>query len=244
MRRKCIIYILTAGCLLAGGCSARYESPSPDPNNYRAEENIGDAADSGETYDAVVTVKQTEQGIIYFQVDSAARLYPLNYEESYTGPKRMACRLTDLGRRVDGNKDWHLGYVDWFEDLARGMVGTDFDFYGDITPGHWGFPPDDGIDLLDDWMTTLEDAFLTIHYSSVWGDGSVAHSLMLIKTGDNEFRLLHYLNGDEPLHRADALVYFDLNYQLPQTEGMDINVKWTNGAGESTSKSFRFRSRP
>jgi hypothetical protein len=126
--------------------------------------------------------------------------------------------------------------VEWVEELAQGMVESNKGDY---------YPPDDGIDLVEDWMTSLEDAFLTLHYTTTWGDGSVVHRLLLVN-GDQEgeFRLLHYRDGDDKLWEADALIYFDLNDCLPKTDGMDITLKWTTGAGESAEKSFRFRSRP
>ena len=234
MKIKRIIYLLAAGCIFASGCSMA-EATAPDSSNVKAEEILPGTSNPYDRYDAVVTVKETEQHVLYFQVDSLSRLYPLNYEEPFTGPKRLACGVTEyLYEMVDGNKYYHLGYVEWYEELAKGAVQT----------GEKDFPPDDGIDLLEDWMTSLEDAFLTLHYSTWWGDGSVSHRLLLQKTGETEFRLLHYRDGDQDLREADALVYFDLNDCLPQTEGMDITLKWTTGAGESAEKHFRFRSRP
>ena len=240
MRIRHIIYLLVAGCLLASGCSKEEGIPSSNTlvRNANAETVYPEAGEHGnpcDEYDAIVTVKETEEHDIYFQVDSLTRVYPINYEEPYDGPKRLACRLIEfLYDPVEGNKYFHLGYVEWFEELAKGTVETEEE----------GFRADDGIDLLEDWMTSLEDAFLTLHYSTSWGDGSIVHSLFLEQTGDAEFRLLHYRNGDQGLREADSLIYFDLNDCLPKTDGMDITLKWTTGAGESAEKSFRFRSRP
>ena len=230
MKWKSIIYLLAAGGILFSGCSKeagppRYAAPDQDPNGNPYQEE----------YNAVVTVKQTTSGTIYFQVDEKSRLYPVNYEEPYTGPKRLACLISDFGGMVDGNVNWHYGMVVWSEEVEEGP----------IYPRDESFPADDGLNVLDDWMTSLEDAFLTIHYSTFWGDGSTAHQLLLMEGNqEGEFLLLHYRNGDEALTEADALICFDLNDRLPKTEGMDIKLKWTTGAGESAEKSFRFRSRP
>lgn len=230
-----ILYLFLSGCLLAGSCS-KMSSSMPDGDRY------GPSADAEgmeqEEYDAIVTVKQAENQSVYFQVDDVSRLYPLNYEQPYTGPKRLACSLIEYkNRTVDNNRNYHLGLVKWFEEVVPGRVEA---------AGEDGatYQPDDGIDVLDDWMTSLEDAFLTIHYSTFWGDGSVAYRLVLVKTGPADFRLLLYRNGDEKLEEGDALVCFDLNEYLPQTDGMDITLKWSTGAGEPSEKVFRFRSRP
>ena len=236
MKMKYAIYLLLAGVFLASACSKERALPL-DNRRYEAESEAGPSQVSDE-YNAVVTVKQTAEQIIYFQVDSVTRLYPLNYDQPFTGPKRLACRLVEYNRIVDGNKDWHLGIVPWYDEVAQGAVEKE-SYQSDQ-----GMAPDDGIDILSDWMTSLEDAFLTLHYTTIWGDGSVAHRLMLVKTGDNNFRLLHYRNGDESLQEGDALICFDLNDCLPRTEGTDITIKWTTGAGESAKRSFRFRSRP
>ena len=234
---KYIKYLLVAGLLLP--CSCNKEAYSPTPDTPVREAIVTETLDEEQEYDAVVTVMQTERQFVYFQVDSVSRLYPLNYEEPYSGPKRLACRLVEYKNRIiDQNEHFHLGYVKWFEDVAQGTVELD----------NYALPTDlsmeDGIDLRFDWMTSLEDAFLTLHYSSFWGDGSVAHRMLLQKTGEKEFRLRYFRNGDEKLREGDALVCFDLNDWLPRTEGMDITLKWTTGAGESAEKSFRFQSRP
>ena len=103
------------------------------------------------------------------------------------------------------------------------------------------------MDIVEDWMTSVEDGYLTLHYSTFWGDGSVPHSLKLI-TGENpedpyEVRLVHLNNGDAALEEADALIYFDLA-SLPPTggSGRKLTLKWKNGGG-NTAKSFLYKSR-
>ena len=230
MRIRHIIYLLVAGCLL----TACFKGGMPGKGEVDGSTLLG--AIASDNYSAIVTVKQDENRVVFFQVDSVLRVYPLNYNQPFTEPKRLACGLIDYEAPVYDNEDYHFGMVEWVEELAQGMVESNKGDY---------YPPDDGIDLLEDWMTSLEDAFLTLHYTTTWGDGSVVHRLLLVN-GDQEgeFRLLHYRDGDDKLWEADALIYFDLNDCLPKTDGMDITLKWTTGAGESAEKSFRFRSRP
>lgn len=207
-------------------------------------------------YNAIVTVKQEAGGRIYFQLDDNNILYPVNYTAPFTRQRRIICGLSWWS-------DSNQCTVHWMDFLQEGTAGYGYmdddapeggSYDEDYLPGG-DTPPEesapdpwgDEIDVLDDWMTTVEDGYLTLHYSTFWGDGNVAHTLMLI-FGENpedpyEVRLLHLRNGDPALTEADALVYFDLA-ELPSTGGgaCTLTLKWKNGSGE-TAKSFLYKSR-
>ena len=185
------------------------------------------AGSSMKQYTAIVTVKESPAGTIYFQLDDDSVLYPDNYQEPFTGMQRIICGISML----QGSNECH---VQWMDFLEKGDVSYTQDAM------------DDGLDILDDWMTSVEDGFLTIHYDAWWGDGSVPH-LLLVKPSADEYELtvVHRMNGDEPLEKADALVYFDINNILPDTEGLykDLTIKWKSIDGAAKTKTFRFRSR-
>lgn len=191
-------------------------------SDYLSESDVGDVKE----YTAIVTVKESPEGVIYFQLDDDTVLYPQNYKDPFTGMKRIMCGITVPA----GSNEC---YLTWMDYLVEGALLT-------------GEADDDGMDVLDDWMTSVEDGFLTVHYSAWWGSGSVEH-LLLLKSDDNpyELRLIHSMNGDEKLEKADALVYFDINDLIPDTEGTykDLTIKWKDCASEDKSRVFRFRSR-
>ena len=196
----------------------------------KARDQMGFISDgSNSTITAIVTVRQDADSQVYFQVSENICLYPVNYKEPFTGPCRIICEIQIDSERKSCS-------VIWMDYLQEGTVQN--------TPPGKG----DGVDILDDWMTCLEDGYLTLHYFTLWGDGSVPHTLTLV-TGENpedpyEVRLVHQSNGDAPLEEGDALIYFDLK-DLPPTgeNGQTLTLKWTNKAGNEIRRSFFFKSR-
>ena len=227
---KRLIGTLALAASLLTACTKGYadspEMPSPDEYNYDGDRaNDGDRA---KVCTAIVTVKQDASGRIFFQLDDDTRLYPVNYPESFTRQCRIICGLS-----------WEEGTsvctLQWMDYLQEGAVQN--------APVEAG----DGVDILDDWMTTVTDGYLTLHYSTYWG-GNVPHTLLLV-SGENpddpyELRLVHLRNGDEAQSRADALIYFDLA-SLPPTgdSGQRLTLNWTDSAGNQVSKQYLYRSR-
>ena len=180
-------------------------------------------------YTAIVTVKQDAAGIICFQLDEDTLLYPSNYTEPFTRQCRIICGLSWWSN----SNQCHL---EWMDYLQEGSVQGE------------SAPEGDGVDIIEDWMTSVEDGYLTLHYSTFWGDGSIAHTLFLV-TDENpndpyEVRLVHQNNSDAALEEGDGLIYFDLS-ALPRTggSGRTLTLKWKNGAGQMVCKTFLFRSR-
>ena len=100
----------------------------------------------------------------------------------------------------------------------------------------------------NDWMTSLEDGFLTLHYSTWWGTQPRRHELMLIlgTNPDDPYEVLleHRANGDPKAMEADALVTFDINDRLPASQDPGntplVTLKWRNDAGETNRRQFSF----
>lgn len=229
MKRNVFPIICALACLLVA-CS---KAAAPREAANAAPEPHGNYADAAETapaeYTAIVTVKQ-EDGAVYFQLDEVTTLFPENYSAAFVRQCRIICGLTVWERSGRCR-------VNWLDFLEEGSVVT--------APQEAG----DGLDILDDWMTSVEDGYLTVHYETLWGNDGVPHTLRLV-TGENPedpytLRLVHLRGADPAENRADALIYFDLN-TLPSTGGsyIPLTLKWTDGAGNAASKIFPFRSRP
>ena len=224
--RRFLGTIIAAVCLLGGcskGAAGLYENA---PGHADAEAD----APALREYTAIVTVKRDASGRIGLQLDDETLLYPSNYTEPFTRQCRIICGLSWW----EGSKQCTLQWMDY---LQEGPVQGSSAQEGD------------GVDIVEDWMTSVEDGYLTLHYSAFWGDGSIAHTLFLV-SGENpddpyEVRLIHLNNGDAALEEGDALIYFDLA-GLPPTgdSGQPLTLKWKNGAGQMVSKAFLFRSRP
>ena len=186
-------------------------------------------------YDAIVTVKRSPTDTIYFQLDDYTRLCPGNFQKSGWELQRVICHLTEYPYPV--SRYGNYAEVDWLEPLEKGT------FTASAATGDG-----DGVDIINDWMTSVEDGFLTLHYRTWWGAGDVQHRLSLhggLNPEDPyELLLVHDARGDAALEEADALIYFDIN-SLPATEGnyTTLTLKWTSGEGTRTARQFRFRSR-
>lgn len=215
---KRLFYILVLAGTVAGCSKGPWEGPS--------------RGDAPAEVKAIVTVKQDADGTTFFQLDDDTRVYPSNFAEPYTGLRRIVCGLL-LSPDMTGCT------VQWYDALEQGTVS------GDALPET---AVSDGVEVLEDWMTSVEDGFLTVHYSAWWGDGHTPHQLLVLTRlnpeNPYELTLVHQRNGDEALRRADSLIYFDIN-DLPSTQGdyVTLTLNWKNLDGEDASKNFRFRNR-
>ena len=83
---------------------------------------------------------------------------------------------------------------------------------------------DDPVDIIEDWMTSLEDGFLTIHYA-IAASGNVKHDFSLYQGETKyDFRLVHNAHGDFKGTQTDGLVCFDVAGLLPDTEGKTVKL--------------------
>ena len=119
----------------------------------------------------------------------------------------------------------------------RSVVADDSmpEFFTDAILVFWAIPLDvgdvifdrqaplgDPITVISDWMTTLEDGFLTIHYD-IPSNGKTSHHFSLYSSSnDHVFRLIHDANGDIQGELKDGLICFDVSSQLPDTEGETV----------------------
>lgn len=197
-------------------------------------EKIGEVIIDGGEYTAIVTVKQSPQNEVYFQLNDSTTMFPRNYLQSFTRMERAICAI----------KAWVMpsgvyNYtcdVGWIESIEEGNISSH------------ALSAADPIDILDDWMTSVEDGYLTVHYDVWWGSEPVAHNFSIV-TGMNpedpyELLLVHSANGDAMDRKADGLVCFDIN-SLPSTEGQYkiLTLKWDNLGGSASEKKFKFKTR-
>lgn len=190
------------------------------------------------SFSAIVTVKKSARDTVYFQLNDSTTLYPQNYQASYTRMERLFCQLQGYSDPI-GSFD-HFCMVLWAEPLDQGTV----------TPGEeprWSSVTD-ALDIYDDWMTSVEDGYLTVHYNTFWGRSGVQHSFRLLMSTDpaNPYSLvlLQDSHGDSREDEADGLVCFDIN-ALPDTGGeyIPLSLKWKSLEGEVLEREFKFKTR-
>ena len=104
--------------------------------------------------------------------------------------------------------------VEWASPLDVGSVGNQ-------TAKSRG---EDPVDIILDWMTSLEDGFFTLHYS-IPASGNVKHDFTLSRgASEYDFILSHDAHGDTKGSLMDGLVCFDVSGLLPDTEGKTVEL--------------------
>ena len=183
--------------------------------------------------EVVVTVKQDTDGTVYFQLNDDERLYPLNGYE-FTRQERILASLTVFAEEVP--LYGHTVLVNWAEPLEQGTVYSE-----DINISGY----DDSIDVLPDWVTSVEDGYLTVHYSTWWGDPSGHHDIILVTgPGPDELTLLHSSQGDDKENYSDGIIYFDINKYIEPTDTYKpIKLHWTGTNGSESTRIFEFKTR-
>lgn len=92
------------------------------------------------------------------------------------------------------------------------------------------------VDIVRDWVTVAEDGYLTLRFRALWG-GQKVHYINLVTdvNPDNpyEVELRHNANGDPQNYWRDALVAFNLNGVVPDTEGktVKLTIRWHSSQG-------------
>lgn len=98
--------------------------------------------------------------------------------------------------------------VEWATPLDVGEIRFDMQ----ASPG-------DPVSLILDWITSLEDGFLTLHYD-ILASGKVQHDFSLYPTvSPYRFRLVHDAHGDTGGSRADGIICFPVGDLLPEDTG-------------------------
>ena len=214
-----IIALLTVSCAKEDMGSGEHANPDGVSGDYMA----------------ILTVKKTPTDTVFFQLNDSTTIYAANYQGGYTRMERVYCDITVTNTRV--GRFNYSGKINWIESLDEGRVTSDASVKGA-----------DGLDIINDWMTSVEDGYLTLHYSTWWGANPVQHDFYLV-TGTNpsdpyEVVLKQNSNGDKKSEEGDSLICFDIN-SLPHTGGLykTLTLKWTTSGGSASEKKFKFKTR-
>lgn len=228
-----IMALVPLSCQMAKDSYADLDWPG---GNYASDVESGHVL-SGE-YQAIVTVKKSVLDTVYFQLNDSTTVYPANYQDSYRQMERIFCQAIGSARPTGSYT--YTCEVEWAEPLDKGSV----------TPGAeplWS-DVEDVLDIYDDWMTSVEDGYLTVHYNTFWGSSGVQHSFRLLTGTDpaNPYSLvlLQDSYGDSGEDEADGIVCFDIN-TLPDTGGkyIPLSLKWKSLEGKVLERTFKFKTR-
>lgn len=213
--------LLPLAALLAVGCS-KGEFLERDVESGYPYEFLDNATVLQEDLLAVATLRSRD-GIRYLQLDPRSVGYVLNPDEVAGIPDGTRIFVQYKAVSVDlPDFCTEAVWVDWAMRLDVGERGTEV-----LNWAENGAPvtiATDPVDIVPDWITSLEDGFLTLHYT-VMASGDKKHRFLLHRGGDdNVFYLVHDAQGDTEGSLTDGIVCFPVEDLLPDTGGKTVTL--------------------
>lgn len=180
---------------------------------------------------AIVTVKDATDGEMYLQLDDNTTLKPLNMTESpYDREVRALVNYTDKGEYQAGESGLEYDRsveLHWMDSVRTKMpvptLGSEED------DKKYGTDP---IEVIGNWVTVVEDGYLTLSFCAIWGNPYIAHSIDLVTGTDPEdpyvLELRHNSLEDfvDPYYgvKATGIIAFNIR-ELPDTGGETVKLK-------------------
>lgn len=184
---------------------------------------------------ALVTVKTNADGSTYFQLDENTKLYANNINKRLYDGKEVRALINYTVLNTDDTKNTKDIHVNWIDSIRTKELIHSLD--GKI-PDNIG---DNSIEVINDWVTVLEDGYLTLRVRALWGIPYKTHYLNLISGINNkdpyEVELRHNANGDKGERLGDALIAFKLK-GLDIKEGQILTLKWKSFDGSEKRTTF------
>lgn len=189
----------------------------------------------------LVTVKSADDGTCFLQLDERTVFFPDNIKKSPFKGRTRALASLSFTDEADVNPRERHGHVFWLDSILTKKTvmssGTeDALLYGS-----------DPIEIVDSWVTVVEDGYLTLQVAAQFSDAGIPHHINLL-TGvdDNDpyvLELRHDAKGDYSGCRTrHGIVAFDIS-GLPDTgdETVKLTVRY-GPEGSGKVRSFDYRS--
>lgn len=221
--------------LFAAGCTKMDSGPQDSvPGADKERYENGDILK--EDLLAVATLRSKE-GVRYLQLDPVSIGFIINPDDVLDVADGTRIFLQYKSCRVTNQPDFctESVWVDWVSPLDVGTVGpTD--------------RPSDPVDIVNDWITSLEDGFLTLHYM-IPASGRVKHGFTLSPTEDPcRFLLVHDAQGETEGSLTDGIVCFPVDGLLPDTGGetvtLSLSLSYLNLKNTLTTLTVDYRTAP
>ena len=187
---------------------------------------------------ALVTIKTNPaDGNVFFQLDDSTTILPTNIKTSPYGNKEVRA-LTNF--QIAQGQSGHYSkcaYVNWVDTILTKNMAKNLNDQNNSVYGN------DPIEIIKDWTTIVEDGYLTLRFSTYFGNGN-KHIINLVSTNNPyEIELHHNAAGDTRGVMRDGLIAFRLN-DLPDTKGkvVDLTLKWQSFDGVK-SATFKYCTR-
>lgn len=173
---------------------------------------------------ALVTVKPIDNGDqFYLQLDEATAIKPVNVTKSPYGNKQVRALINfEEATEQSVSSVYKPVILNWMDSIRTKEMVKNLGQLENMTT--YGTDP---VDVVRDWVTLVEDGYLTLRFRTFWGYTNIKHSINLVYgTNPNdpyEVVLYHDAHSDFRERVADGLVAFDLS-KLPDTNGQTVNL--------------------
>ncbi len=189
----------------------------------------------------LVTVKSLDSGDFYLQLDDSTTLKPSNVSTApYNREVRAFVNFTDNGAwtgsgELSFDRDVTLHWIDSVR-TKDAVLSLESSGENDTTYGTAG------IEIIDNWVTVLEDDYLTLAFSAYWGDPTEYHEINLVAGVDETDPYLVELRHNpledatyESGKRAVGIIAFRLDDVIDIEGGIDhLTVKYQSFSGTKT----------
>jgi len=199
--------------------------------------------DQGEvTSQAIGTVK-TRDGIRFIQLDAVSAGFVVNPNEiqGFADGTRVYLQYWTVLSTSTPDFCTDAILVEWASPIEKGglsMVNFEENFSAAaINSATYSDP----MDIVTDWVTCLEDGFLTLHYM-IPTSGEKKHEFSLYRSlyDYNQYYLIHQADGDTKGSVKDGIVCFDVSNALSKTEGKTMELSFVYIDLNHTEKRLTF----
>lgn len=225
LKMKKLIHIIITFLAVCSGCSKGYADMAPSSDFY-------ELSPSAQEKTLLATLKKDASGSVYLW-SKGTRINLLGKIE-FVRQQRVIAHLSVY---ATGGDEFEA-YAHWMEPIDEGVLTSDVSAQGE-----------DPVSVnLSSWMTGVDDAYLTINYSTWWGEHPVHHDFCLVAGLDPDdpysLELRHNANGDGQAEYAEGVICFDLN-ALPDTGDTpkELTINWKDTGGKTAVAKFEFTSR-
>lgn len=194
-----------------------------------------------EIFTGLVTVEPNESGT-RFQLNDSTSLISTNFD--YKGKRTVRGLLNfSIVENVENSRSITNKYVKVYalDTILTKKPAIDC---GVDNPRVYG---KDKIAIVDNWVNSGEDGYLTLRFRIGISNPSSKHMISLVNVGKDmngyNFELRHSANGDGIAQFVDGIIAFDLNELAPEDRShVKVNLKWEGFNGpENASMKLTFR---
>ena len=224
--------------LLLSACAKEFSADadgiSKNPYSYDFQGDV--------TSQAIGTVK-TRDGIRFIQLDAVSAGFVVNPNEiqGFADGTRVYLQYWTVLSTSTPDFCTDAILVEWASPIEKGglsMVNFEENFAAAaINSATYSDP----MDIVTDWMTCLEDGFLTLHYM-IPTSGEKKHEFSLYRSlyDYNQYYLIHQADGDTKGSVKDGIVCFDVSNALSKTEGKTVELSFVYIDLNHTEKRLTF----